>query len=116
VGAKSRNKGKRGEREVVALARQHGLHAERTWQTAQAPDPTTRSCDVEIEGEPFQVKIQSDGFSRLYHELEGVRGVFLRCDRGEWLVVLRAGDYLRLLSTSGQSKVRAGHNRTVRNL
>ena len=102
MGAKSRNKGKRGEREVTALAHKHGLWAERTWQTAQNPDASTRACDVEIEGQPYQVKISANGFRKLYRELENVNGFFLRCDRGDWLVVLRAADYLSLLGTCGQ--------------
>lgn len=98
MGSRSREKGKRGEREITTLARRFGLHATRTWETGQAPDPATRACDVTIQGEPFQVKVEASGFGKLYRELEGVRGFFLRRDRGEWLIVSRAEDYLRLLT------------------
>jgi len=97
MGATSRNKGKRGEREVVALARQYGLPAERTWQAAQSPDPDARACDVRIAGQPYQVKRSRDGFRGLYRELERVAGLFLRADGQPWLVVLPAEDFLRLL-------------------
>jgi Holliday junction resolvase len=53
MGMHSRAKGKRGERDLVALARQHGLAAERTWHLAQSPDPQERCCDVRIEGKAY---------------------------------------------------------------
>jgi hypothetical protein len=98
MGSKSRQKGKRSEREVTALARQYGLTATRTWESAQSPDPAARACDVEIAGQPYQVKIQRDGFGTLYRELEGVHGFLFRHDRGECLVLLKASGYFRLLS------------------
>ncbi len=98
MGLKSQQKGKRGEREVVALARQHGLTAERTWQTAQAIDPTLRRCDVLVAGHKAQVKVAANGFKSLYEVLEGVELAFLRADRSPWLVLLPAGEFLRLLA------------------
>lgn len=97
MGLRSRQKGKRGEREVVALARRYGLEAERTWQTAQASDPKLRASDVRVAGRPYQVKRVKYGFRQLYRELEHVAGLFLRADGQPWLVVLRADDFLRLL-------------------
>ena len=75
VGARSRAKGKRGEREIVALARAAGLNAERTWQTAQSPDAQERCCNVRIAGRAYQVKRQRDGFAPLYDGLEHVSGL-----------------------------------------
>lgn len=48
MGLKSKSKGKRGEREVVALARAHALPAERTWHTAQSASPAERASDVRM--------------------------------------------------------------------
>lgn len=104
MGAKSRRKGKSAEREIVSLAREHGLTAVRTWQTAQSPDPVTRKCDVRVAGRSFQVKVSANGFKKLYDELEDVCGFFLRRDRGEWLVVLRAEDYLQLVREAAQKR------------
>lgn len=97
MGAKSRSKGKRGEREVVRLARAAGLPAQRTWETAQSPDAAARKCDVLIAGQPAQVKIAADGFRVLYEALDGVDMAFVRADRREWLAVLPAEALLRLL-------------------
>ncbi len=55
-GRRSRAKGKRGEREIVRLARAAGLAAERTWHLAQSPSEIGRCCDVLIAGQPYQVK------------------------------------------------------------
>jgi len=97
VAARSRAKGRRGEQEVVRLARAAGLPAERTWHTAQSPDARERACDVLIAGHPAQVKIAADGFRALYAALEGVELAFVRADRQPWLVVLPAEKLLRLL-------------------
>ena len=95
---RSMDKGKRGEREIVILARAHGLSAERTWETAQSSDPTERQCDVRIAGRLAQVKLQGDGWRTLYAAMEGAELAFLRADRREWLCLVRAEDYFDLLN------------------
>ncbi len=107
AGLHSGSKGKRGEREIVRLARQHGLQAERTWSLAQSSNPVERRCDVLIhcgngEGLPVQVKLRQDGLSPLYEALDGVKVAFVRSNRRGWLAVLRADDFLKLLA--GQRK------------
>ncbi len=116
MGLKSKSKGKRGEREIVALARAHDLPAERTWHTAQSADAHPRCCDVLIAGRPAQVKIAANSFQGLYAALDGVEMAFLRSDRREWIVVLRAEDYLRLLSASRVSEVAGRGLRTKRRI
>lgn len=100
MGARSRSKGKRGEREVVALARAAGLAADRTWHTAQSADPLERACDVRIAGQPFQVKRRSNGFGELYDGVANVAGLFVRSDGRDWIAVVPAEALLRLLKLS----------------
>lgn len=95
MGAHSRTKGRRAEQQVINAARAVGLRAERTWHLAQHPDPTERVKDVQIA---------QDAFERVYRELAGVRGFIFRRDRGEWLVALRASDYLELLKQATTSR------------
>lgn len=102
MGAQSRRKGADGEREVVALARTYGLPADRTWHLAQSPDAGERRSDVRIAGQPYQVKRSRSGWKALYDGLADVQGMFVRSDRGCWLVVLQAQDYLRLLKALGR--------------
>ena len=97
MGAHSRSKGKRGERDAVRLARAAGLDARRTWHTAQSADAAERCCDVKISGRPFQVKRERDGFSKLYSGLAHVQGLFIKSDGQRWLIVLSAEEYLHLL-------------------
>ncbi len=93
-----RQKGRRTEQQIVALAKQHGLDASREWHRAQSPDAAERVKDIRIGPDFYQVQVASDGFRRIYGELEGVRGFFFRSDRREWLVVLRAEDFLKILA------------------
>lgn len=95
---KSRNKGKRGEREVVQLALAHDIPATRCWQTAQSSDPIERQCDVTIGGLKVQVKITADGFQSLYAALQGVDLACIRADRQEWLAVLPLATLLPLIA------------------
>ena len=115
MSAHSRSKGKRGEREVVALARAAGLDASREWQNAQHPDPAMRRCDVVLDGKPAQVKVSGDGFGYLYDGLEAVEFLFVRADRRPWLAVVRAEKLLRLLKQSahGEGNVTASARRHV---
>lgn len=98
----SRRKGASGEREVVALARSHGLEASRTWETAQHADPAVRCCDVLVAGRPCQVKRCARGHKALYDALAGVEVLFLRDDGREWLAVLPAVALLDLIRDANQ--------------
>ena len=102
MGAHSRSKGKRGEREIVTLARDVGLDAQRTWETSQAADAAVRCCDVRIAGQPHQVKRRRNGFGELYEGLANVAGLFVRTDGREWLAVVPAKEYLRLLQPAAR--------------
>ena len=105
MGLKSRRKGAGGEREVVALARQHGLDARRTWETQQSPNDAERACDVRIAGQAFEVKRSRHGFGALYDGVANVTGLFVRADGREWLAVVHATEFLRLLGRSEKSSV-----------
>jgi hypothetical protein len=102
MGAASRRKGADGERELIALARACGLEAERTWSTAQHPDPAERRCDVRVEGRPCQVKRQRDGFKALYDGLEAVEFLFVRTDGESWLAIIRSEELFELLKENGR--------------
>ena len=95
--AKSRTKGRRAEQEIVNLAKAAGLEASREWANAQHPDPTMRACDVLLAGKRAQVKVSAKGYAKLYKGLEGVELLFVKADKREWLAVLRAGEYWKLL-------------------
>jgi len=97
VAKKSREKGKRGEREVVALAKRYGLQSKRTWETAQhIGDPASRACDIIIGELPYQIKLQATGFKTIYDMIEHVNGAFIRMDGKPWLLIIPAERYLAI--------------------
>ena len=98
---KSRDTGKRGEREIVSVARQHGFEARRTWQTAQASDPVIRHCD----GRPVQVKVARRGFQPLSAALDDVVFAFVLRDRAPWLAVVPVETLLELLRYKPEPEV-----------
>ncbi len=97
MGARSRRKGAAGEREAVQLALSFGLAAERTWHTAQSPDPSVRACDVVIAGLRTQVKRTAASFGPVYRGLEGADVLLLRRDGQDWIACLPAERLFALL-------------------
>lgn len=104
-GKKSRNKGKRGELEFAALCREYGFDARRT---AQFCGKTGAAADVEgIPGVHVEVKRTEalclyDAMAQSIRDAEaGGRGempiVAHRRNGEDWLIVLQAEDFFRLL-------------------
>ena len=98
MGLKSKRKGRRGEQEIVLLARAAGLGAVRTWETAQSLNEVERKCDVLVDGKAAQVKLLASGLQPVYKALEGVCLAFVRQDRHEWLAILPAREFFKLLA------------------
>jgi Holliday junction resolvase len=106
MGAKSRNKGKVGEREVAELLRQHGIPARRGVQFqggADSPDV------VGLAGFHLEVK-RTEAF-RLYAAMEQAKSdrkpgdipaVFHRANQRPWVVVLDAADFLTLVKAAAR--------------
>lgn len=102
MGRASREKGKAGEREFAAFLRSHGIEARRGVQYAGGGD----SPDVVhgLDGVHFEVK-RVERLS-LWPSLEqamqdaggNVPVVAHRSNKREWVVVLRAEDFLTLVS------------------
>lgn len=105
TGKSARNKGKRGELEFASLCRAHGFDANRT---AQCRGNTGKAGDVEgIPGVHIEVK-RTEAL-RLYEAMAqsirdaeaGGRGempiVAHRRNGEDWLIVLQAEDFFRLL-------------------
>ena len=99
---RSRDKGKRGEREVVALFKSHGFEARRGQQYRGGPD----SPDVihDVPGLYVEVKFREQ--TSLFVALEQASRdaapedapvVFVRKLRKPWVVVMDADDFLDLM-------------------
>lgn len=96
----SRAKGARGEREFAAFLREHGFEARRGQQFSGSPD----SPDVvhNIPGLHVEVKRQERWEPEKWYA-QAVRDaspdevpvVAMKKNRGEWMVMLSADDFLR---------------------
>lgn len=110
MGKAQRDKGKRGEREVVGIMRGLGFAAaRRARQSDGAVDPDVAGCpDLWIE-----VKRRKNIAAARYMDQavgdakeKGIPTVFLREDGGQWMVMIRADDVpafaAEIVSRSGE--------------
>lgn len=111
-GAKSRNKGARIEREIVALHEEIGIRAEKVplsgashYQDA-GHDVDVYPVDPDGCAYVFEVKARKsgNGFRMLDRWLENAEGLFLRSDRNKPLVVLPWETWVRLLEEVARGK------------
>jgi len=91
---KSRVKGQRNEQAIVALLREAGIQAERVPLSGAAGGSFVG--DILVDGERFEAKIRASGFKQIYEWLGDHVGLFIRGDRRELLIVLRAADWIEL--------------------
>ena len=93
----SRDKGKRGEREVVALLRDLYQDARRGFQSRQGDDEADVECTpwwIEVK----RVKAQEAPRKAMAQAVDATDGrppvVFTRRDNSDWLVTMRVSDWL----------------------
>lgn len=89
-----RDKGRRGELEVAALLNEYGLDAELVYGQEER---TGALGDVASTAGNWEVKRRST-LPAWLHPADAVRGVFVRRDRGPWLLLVRATDFLDMLA------------------
>ena len=102
MGAMSRNKGKRGEREAAELLRAHGFQARRGQQFSGSPD----SPDIAHDIEGVFIEVKRTERLNVYAALEQAKQdrragdipcVFHRQNGREWVAILPADDLLTIL-------------------
>ena len=95
-----RDKGRRGELEVLALFTERGFDGSLRYEQ---PEYGGDQGDVETTAGNWEVKRRASlpSWMQLADE---VRGVFVRKDRGPWLVLVRADDLLELLSQRAEAQ------------
>jgi len=94
MGKKSRSKGMRNEQGLVNLLKDAGLPAVRI--PLSGAHGGVFAGDILIDGERYEAKIRADGFKEIYKWIDGNRGLFLRADRQEALIVVRLSDWIKL--------------------
>ena len=96
----SRNKGKRGEREVALILREHGFEARRGQQYCGA------NGDADVVGVPgLHIEVKRTEKFRMYEALDQARNdaredelpvVFTRKNNCDWVACLRLDDFMEL--------------------
>lgn len=100
-----KEKGKRGEREVVKLLKEAGFEARRT-APLQAGESSSGDPDVMLDGKfRIEVKRRKDGFSQIYKWFVNTDFLFLRADRKDFLVVMSAETFLKLYQKAKEAEV-----------
>ena len=106
-GKASRNKGKRGEREVVRILKAYGFDAERTapLQAGKSKRPDVlatagkRSIVVEVKRIKRIPAIIEHAMAQLLAYRDGdIRFVAIRGDGGKWLAVMELEELLSLIT------------------
>lgn len=102
MGKLSRDKGKRGEREVVALLRENGFEARRGQQFRGGSD----SPDIVHDMTGFYIEVKLRQQLNLYDTMDVANNekgedekalIFHRKDSKRWLVTIDAEDFLRIM-------------------
>ena len=104
MGIMSKTKGKVGEREVAALLKKYGFDARRGQQFSGGGD----SPDVAHNMDGFHIEVKRSETFALYDALAQANAdkksdedaiVFHRRNNRQWVVVMEAEDFLRLMTT-----------------
>jgi len=98
MGKKSRNKGYRGEHNLVLLLRAHGIDTKRVPLSG-----ATDFCkgDLLIQGLVAEVKVRHEGFKELYKWLEGKDVLFVKADRASYLCIMPVERFIELIKGKG---------------
>lgn len=103
MGKASRDKGKRGEREVVNLLKKAGHQAQRT-APLQAHSGNESGADVLLDDKyRIEVKRRKNGFKQVYDYVENVDFAFMRADRRKYIVAMSIETFLELYSKAKES-------------
>lgn len=104
MGKLSKNKGKRGEREVVRLLREAGFEARRT-APLQAGESSLGDPDVELDKRfKIEVKRRKSGLKHLYDWLKDADFLFVRADRKDYIVAMSLETFLKLYASAKSAK------------
>jgi hypothetical protein len=111
MGKRSRDKGRRNEQALVNDLKAVGLNAYRVpLSGAAARADGEYAGDLKVNGEVFEAKVRSRGFTQIYEWLGANKGLFIKADRHETLVVLRLGDWLELMIKGGSATAPSGRS------
>lgn len=93
MGKKSRDKGYRGEYNLLVKLKNHGIDAKRVPLSG-----ATDFCkgDLIIDGLVVEVKVRQNGFKELYKWIENKDLLFVKADRHEYLCIMPLKMFIKL--------------------
>lgn len=94
----SRDKGRRGEQEVVNILKAHDFDAHRTGEFV----PHDVIANLSTRDWTLEVKLHANGFNKLYKFLNGSDALLCRSDRMPWLFVCPFGSLFELMPPRGK--------------
>lgn len=100
MSAHQRRKGRRGELEVAARLNEIGGDCSLRYEQ---PEAGGANGDVQSIYGNVEVKRRAS-LPDWMHLQDNVRGVYVRQDRGEWLVLIRARDFEELVANFGRNR------------
>lgn len=105
MGKKSKDKGYRGERYFVDSLNKQGIKVATRVPLSGALKELPGDVMLEWLGakRDFECKWRANGFKEIYKWLKPRRGLFVKADRQEGLVVLRISDFSELLMAANST-------------
>lgn len=102
-GKAPRDKGNRFESAIVEKAKEFRIKAEKVPGSGSYGGSYLDDLTLKIMGAitRWECKWRGDGFKSLYKWIAGNHGVFIKADRCEPLVVLRADYFMQLIQAAG---------------
>lgn len=99
MGKKSRDKGYRGEYNLVKKLAEVGISAIRVPLSGASKD-FKNDLLIGKDKDPVEVKVRKDGFKQLYKWLDSAKYLFVKSDRKDYLVVMRLEEFAGLYISS----------------
>lgn len=98
MGKQSRDKGNRGERNLVSILRAYGIEAKRV-PLSGAAKGFKGDVIATIQGKDWQIenKVRKDGFKQIYGWLEGNDALTIKADRQQALIVIPLRTFCELV-------------------
>src|SRR5262249_5475339 len=113
-GRRSRNKGSRGERQLINLLQDAGIAAQRIPLSGSAGGKFAGDVSIPLLGNDriAEVKARASGFRQLYAWLDGRDLLALKADRADWLVVLPFQTFIQMVAAAELAKRHPGFAET----
>ena len=104
---RNKQKGSRFEKQVVDIAKKHGLEAQKVPLSGSAQGIFSNDVHIKIGRERWELecKKRANGFKFLYEHLDGADALIVGADRKKPLAVIDLDDFLNLLNLAHKGEI-----------